>query len=699
MSALEKIRKHSGLVITVIGVALLVFVVQDLVNSDNKGRNRGRENVVAVVNGDKISYDEIRNWYSSRYGSANPTAEQLNSVLDMTIRERIMNSEYDATGVTVSPDELDDLFTGEKPHNMVTYFFQGNWSPENVKQYEDAIHGENVPKEYRNQWVELKYAVRKDRMEQKFNNLVKASYYVPTKLAEKYYNDKNEKTSAQIIAVRYDVTSPVEITDKDKKKYYEENKNLLFETDAIRDIEYVVFPIEPSKEDNENVRQQVADLKDQFAATDNIINFVTYNSDFGHRYDSTWMGRTDVVADIESAIFDGGQLGDIVGPYFDGNAYNLARIVEFQNRADSLKASHILIPYVGALRSSDTVTTKEMAQKRADSIANVLKKNPKDTKLFGKLAAQFSSDPGSAEKEGDLDWFPDGVMVYNFNEYVMKNAVGQIGVVETPFGYHVIKVTGKTEMQPKARLAVVRKSVDVSPKTDQYIHSRAHRFANENGTYEKFIAAAQAEGLNVHPAPKTSAYTFNISNLGNESRTIVRWAFDKKTKVGDVKLFTFPDMFVVAAVADGFDEGYAPIEKVAVEKENQILNMKRGEIYVSKMKACGNDYDRMIKELKADTATVRNLTMETRNIGNFGIEPSIVGTIIGMKEGDVAGPLAGGISAFIIKNVKHQAAPPTTDYSSILTQRRAWYTNFSREAVYPALRKNAKIKDDRLLFF
>ena len=472
MAAIEKIRKRSGLLIAIIGLALLAFVLQDLFQSTG----RHREYNVAVVDGEKIPYKDFEDLKdknienSKRNYGGNLTSTQTysiyNNTLEQMIKDHIMTKEYEAIGMNVSPEELYDQFVGDEPHEWVVNSFgdgNGNVNREQLENYIQSL--DNAPIEYRNQWVDYENAIKENRLEKKFENLLKASYFVPGKLAEKYHNNKNEKTSAEVIALRY-VNIPdstVVVTDQDNKKFYEENK-YKYETDATRGIEYVVFDIQPSEADDEDARNIVADMKADFAATENVANFVNANSD--RRYDSTWMSRTDVPAVIEPAIFDEGNgVGFVFGPYFDQNAYNLVRIVDMQNRADSLRASHILIPYIGSLRSEDTITTKEMAQKRADSIANVLRKNTKDAKLFGQLATQFSSDKGSAEKEGDLDWFTDGMMVYNFNEFVMNNPVGQIGVVETPFGFHIIKVTGKTEMQPKARLAILSHDVSTSTKT------------------------------------------------------------------------------------------------------------------------------------------------------------------------------------------------------------------------------------------
>ena len=706
MAAIEKIRKRSGLLIAIIGLALLAFVLQDLFQSTG----RHREYNVAVIDGEKIPYKDFEDLKNKNLEnmkrsagnslSSSQTYNVYNSTLEQMIKEHIMNKEYSAIGMNVSADELYDQFLGEEPHQWVVQNFSdaNGFNREALENYMQNL--DNAPIEYRNQWLDFENAIKDNRLETKFDNLVKASYFMPSKLAQKYYENKNVKATADVVALRYATIpdSTVVVTDQDNKKFYEENK-YKFETDETRGIEYVVFDIKPSAQDDQDAQKFVNEMKEDFANTDNVASFVNANSD--QRYDSTWMANTDVPAVIENVIFEGGnQPGFVYGPYFDNEAYNLVRIVDLQNRADSLKASHILIAYQGALRSEDTITTKERAQAVADSLAAVLKKNVKKTELFEELATKFSTDKGSAEKGGDLDWFTDGMMVYNFNEFVMNNPVGTIGVVETPFGYHVIKVTGKTEMKPKARLAFLKHELTPSTKTYQDVFAQANKFVTENRTYDQFNAAIEAQGMTKRNMPRMTASTYQITGIDNP-RQIVRWAFDDKTKVGDVSsIFELDNMFVVAALTDMVPEGYAPMEKILDQSKYQILNKKKGEIAVEKMKACGTDYDRMVNELGAESASVSDINMEARALGNFGVEADITGTILGMKEGEVVGPIAGNTSAFVIKNVKVANAPENPDLSSILRDKTAQFNNkVLNNGVYNALRNNAKIEDNRVMFY
>jgi len=705
MAAIEKIRRHSGLLIAIIGLALLAFVLQDLFQS--QGRNR--EYNIAVIDGEKIPYQDYetlreKNLANRRSSNNNLSSAETysiyNNTLDEMIKEHIMTKEYDAVGMSVSSDELYDQFMGENPHPWVVQSFStpdGGYNKEMVEYYLQNLN--DFPADARMQWIDFERAVKENRLETKFDNLVKASYFVPNALAEKYYQNKNEKASADVIALRYAkiADSTVVVTDKDNKAFYDENK-YRFETDERRDIEYVVFEIKPSLEDRQDALKAVQDMRADFVATDNVVNFVNANSD--KRYDSTWMGRKDVPQAIEQAVFDdGNEVGFVFGPYEDENAFNLVRIVDKQDRSDSLRASHILISYQGAYNSQDTIS-KEDAKFKAEGLLAELKKNPKNEGMFAELAGIYSSDPGSKDKGGDLDWFTDGMMVYPFNEFVQNNPVGTMDIVETPFGYHIIKVTGKNVPSPKARLAYMQHEITASTKTYQNTFAEANKFVTENKTYDQFNKAIEEQGLTKRTMPRMNTATYQITGIENP-RQIVKWAFDDKTKVGDVSsIFDLDNMFVVAALTNIVPEGYAPLSVVAEQSKYQIMNKKKGEMAVEKMKACGNDVNRMVNELGAESTSVSDVSIDARVLGNFGVESDIIGTIMGMKEGEEVGPVAGNSSAFIIKNVKKTEPAATTDYSDILREKTSQFNNkVLGGAIYSALKDNADIEDNRARFY
>lgn len=701
MAAIGNIRKHYGLLVAFVGLALLAFVLGDLFKSTN---SRQGTNVASVGN-EKITYQDYSNMVSMNLENAKAsnagsiTPEQNYSIhastLEQMIRDIVMKREYKDLGLVVSSEELFDQFLGENPNQYVVSSFTGADGKFNRELVETYIRDfQTLTPEMQANWLNFERAIKEDRLNTKYDNLLKKSFYLPTKLAERYYSDKNDKVSAEVYAIRYNTIadSTVVLSDADKKAFYEENKNK-YQTDATRAIEYIVFEIKPSKADIDFSRNLVNDLKDDLASIENAASFVNANSDLP--FDSAWKSRTDVPAEFENAIFSNGA-GFVYGPYENEGYYNVAKVLDVENRSDSLMASHILVSYANALRSTET-RTKDEAKSLADSLLNVIKK---DSSKIETLAKDFSDDPSAQTNNGDLGWFTDGTMVYTFNEFVQDNKVGTVGMVETPFGYHIIKVTDRNEAAPKARIAVVANEITASTATYQNIFAEANRFVTENTTAEEFNAAIENQGLNKRTFPTMRTTTNYITGISNP-RQIVRWAFDENTKVGDMSsIFDLDDMYVVAVLTKAVEEGDAPYQDIAERYEYVIKKEKKGAMLAEQAKAYGTDYQKMIDNLKGEKTTVDNVTFEGRGFGNFGVEDKVIGTVIGMKEGEVSEPIIGGNGLYVVKVVKETPAATTTDYSNIQREQRSKYNNqILNNAVYSALKDMTKIEDNSILFY
>ena len=121
--------------------------------------------------------------------------------------------------------------------------------------------------------------------------------------------------------------------------------------------------------------------------------------------------------------------------------YHLIKAAVWQHRFPKIKASHILIGYHNRNGNIDSAAAKL----RADSVLAQLKAGAS----FEELVQKYSDDPGSKEKGGDLGYFERRMMVKEFDEAAFNMEVGQISdLVQTNFGYHIIKLTDKMDTQP-----------------------------------------------------------------------------------------------------------------------------------------------------------------------------------------------------------------------------------------------------------
>ncbi len=105
-----------------------------------------------------------------------------------------------------------------------------------------------------------------------------------------------------------------------------------------------------------------------------------------------------------------------------------------------IEASHVLVMYRGSMRAPDNITrTRDEARARAEEVL----RKARGGADFATLARQYSDEPGAGDRGGSLGRFGHGAMIPAFEQAAFALHVGQISdVVETPFGFHVIKRTG-----------------------------------------------------------------------------------------------------------------------------------------------------------------------------------------------------------------------------------------------------------------
>lgn len=159
---------------------------------------------------------------------------------------------------------------------------------------------------------------------------------------------------------------------------------------------------------------------------------------------------------------------------------------------EQVKASHILLR-VAEGADDDT------RQKRRELAADLLKQLNEGAD-FAQLARSYSDDTGTAEKGGDLGYFGRGIMVNSFENAAFALKPGQLSdIVETPFGYHIIKVEESTEAGVKPLVDVIDdvKAGLLVEKSRQLAYEKAMDAYNINRKSGDLAAAAKANDLGI----------------------------------------------------------------------------------------------------------------------------------------------------------------------------------------------------------
>jgi len=707
MALIGDIRKRSGLLVIIIGVALAAFVLGDLLS--NRPGSRGGTNILAEINGEKILGTDFNQRVEENIeaqklntNKENLTADEQFQIRqqtwDQVVNETILQEEVSKLGITVSTEELDDQIRGKNPHSYITQSFRdpqtGQFDPATVVNFLQNL--EQVDPQMKQRYLMIEKAIKEDRLSTKYRNLIAKGFYVPKAFAKRDYEARNTRVKVRYYGAPYTsiADSLVKVTDADFEKFYTENKHK-YQQEASRDIEYVTFEVLPSNEDREKINQEVQGLYTEFLTTENAVSFVNSTSD--ERYDSTWIKRGKLPFQMDSLMFNS-PVGTTFAPFIENNMYMMARLVDVQTRPDSLKASHILISYQGTNVNPDTKLTKEQAKVKADSVLNLVKSSPAK---FEELAGTINDDQTASKSKGDLNWFADGAMVPAFNSAVLNGKIGDIIEVETQFGFHIIKITGKTAPVKKVRVAMVKRLIEPSSKTMQDVYTQASQFASKAKDMEGFNKLIDEQKLTKRLAERISPDQNSLPGL-SEARQIVIWAFNKETEKGNIsQVFDLENRYMVAVLKDVREKGLPTLEQLKEFIEPMVKRDKKAETLIAEInknfKSLANiDKAYMTLGMKADTNEV---TFASSNLPGYGKEDDVIGTLFTLKPGQMSKPVKGNQAVFILVAEQITPAPPKDDLTAekrMLTN--AFRTRAQREPA-EALKRKAEIEDNRLMFY
>ncbi|MBL0104740.1 MAG: peptidylprolyl isomerase [Bacteroidetes bacterium] len=413
-----------------------------------------------------------------------------------------------------------------------------------------------------------------------------------------------------------------------------------------------------------------------------MLLYVNSNSDTP--FDSTYHAKGTLAPALDTALFNA-PIGTIVGPYIDGNIYKVSKLTAEKFSSDSVKARHILVK----INNNDTAS----AMAKADSLKNAIKKGSK----FADLATTFSEDAGSAVKGGDLGWFPQGAMVPTFNDACFNGKKGDMPIVTSQFGIHLIEILDKTAPAKRIQVATIDRKIEPSQRTYDAIYSRANDFALKNSTSEAFDSSIVKEGLNKR-TQEVRETDKNIPGL-DQPRELVRWAYTASK--GDLsKIMTFGDKYVMAHLVGIKEKGILPLEDVKDAVTVEVRRQKKLDMLVEKFNAAGSgNVDAIAQKLNITPSDADNVNFTNPYIAGMGNEPAIVGSVFGMKAGQTSKPIKGENSVVVVmvKSIAEPAA--TTDYSANTKQMTDQLRSRSEYEIFNTLKEQANIEDNRGKFY
>ena len=455
MAILGKIRERSIFLIIVIGLALFAFVISGVF--DGSSSNSGPDDPIAIINDEEVDFEFFRQLVDQTERSYNySTIQALNLVWNQFLRNTIFDQEYEKLGIDAGKDQIEQIISSNQSIVQDTRFLNeaGFFDFGIFTDFISQLRLEN-PSAYQT-WKNQEKSIISLAKQNIYFNLIKASSGLTNEESREIYHFKNDNINIKFVKIPFELIpdSLVKVSDSEIRKYINNNSEL-YERDETRNIQYVLFDDKATESDITDIRLNLESLIDErisynnvskltdtipgLKSTSNIREFIEDNSDL--LFDSIYKPKGNLNNDYAEILF-GLSEGDVFGPYRDKEYFKISKLIDFKKNA-SIRASHILVSYDGATRSQlESPRSKKEARSIANKLYRLARKNPNN---FDQLANE-NSDGSTKNKGGDLGFFNEGQMAQEFFNFCNKSRVGRIGLVETEFGFHIIKVTDKDDL-------------------------------------------------------------------------------------------------------------------------------------------------------------------------------------------------------------------------------------------------------------
>ncbi len=705
MAILNNIRKNGIFLILIIALALFAFILSDILTSGGSGP-KGQD-TVATINGTDLSrqsfMEEVEVVQRNMGPNAN-TTQAMNIVWERELRRIIMEDQVNKVGITAEKAQLDNMLRSTLAGNPTFLNEAGQVDDGKIQEYIASIRASS-PEMYQ-QWLTFEKNMESSIVENTYQNMIKGGLRNTLLEGQQEYHFENDKVNFNYLYFPYSSIQDedIKISDDEIKKYITA-RSKEYNVDAQADIQYVTILEDPSDVDFEDAKTSIASLlndkvefnqdskaNDTIQSFRNVVdyeNFVNQHSDVP--YSDAWYFQKDLPSQYADTLINLNK-GDIYGPFKVDNTYNLAKALETKRMPDSTDSKHILIRYIGTMRAPEDLTrTKEEANHLADSLMGLIKK---DKSRFEELAREYSDD-GSKEKGGDLGTSTPGRMVAPYNDFIFDNPTGTLGKVETDFGIHIVEVGKQSSAKKAVKLAIVTKNIEASENTINDVFSRATKFELAIKK-ENFVDAAKAQDLEVRPVNNLTEMESNIPGVG-ENRSIVTWAFDKKTKVGDSKRFNIPAGYVIAQVTQKNEKGLMPVSQAKQTITPILRNEKKAEKI--RQGITGDNFEEIAKSKNVAIQSALNVSMANPLIPNAGLEPKVVGAVFGTKPGESTKLINGTKGVFKAKTTAFNPASKLDSYKNYAEKLSSKNASSASNSIFQALKKKADIKDNRAAIY
>lgn len=701
MALLGNLRKNSVVLITVIGMALFAFVISGVFD----GKGYTAQEAIGVVNDEDLSIEEFRNRVDFLQSSYNmSTSNAVNSVWEQTLRTYVLKSQFKLSGVDSGRDHIESILSQNPNFNSDPRFLNDAGIFDIDKFIDLVVELKTTNIESYEQWKNQELVFQNQSNEKIYFDLVKSGINFSYKDGEFEYKLQNDIVDIEYVQIPFSSIPDSLITLKksEVEKYIKSNESD-YKVDASRSINYVLFDEKPSEDDEKNTKKilqsflserkeynDVSKLQEtipSLSTAKNISEFINSNSEIS--FDSIYVPKGSLPTDDANLLFNLNK-NQIYGPYLDGEFFKVSRMLD-KKKGGNARASHILISYKGSQNAPSQVSrSKEEARKEARRLQNLVRSNPDS---FTSLAFEFSDGP-SKTSGGDLGFFQEGQMVKPFSDYVFSNRVGSIGLVESDFGFHVIKIVAKEDLVLLASIAL--KNIP-SDETSDRTFNLATKFEINLSKNNDISKLAKENNYDLKSVSDVKILDDNLPGLPNQRR-LVQWLFSDDAKVNSYKRFDLSSGgYIIAQISNVVNEGLTSVDNATLTAVPKVRNQKKAEIIIKQ-----NRKIKSLEELASanNTAIKKALALNQKSgtVSGAGREPLVVGIAFGTELNNISDLIIGENGIYKIKVTKKEKSSDLETYSSYKNQLLS-SRSLSQSTLYQSIKESAEVVDNRSTYY
>jgi len=701
MGIMSFLRNRLGLIIViVIGLALFAFIIGEVVHYGSSFMN-GDRTTIGEVAGEKINYDDFNSKleqnvqnFKQQSNQANLNPQMMSYVQQTTwnqqVSQIILQKQISKLGIAVGDLESTSLIQGSNPSPQIVQAFTnretGQFDKQQLNAFLGNISSAKADPATKAQWANFVNQIIEGKKSEKYLSMIRNGLYVNSLEAKEDYEARNKIANFKYVNLDYASVpdNQIKLTDADYNTYYNEHKNEFKNPEESRSFDYVVFNAAPSKADTAVVKDQINKLLEGFKTSKNDSLFVAINA--ATPAPLVYQKKGQLEPKLDSIMFTAAP-GFVYGPYFSNGSYKIAKLINTEVGPDSVRARHILIN-----PATEGGVNKALA--KADSI----RKQVQGGKSFADLAKTNSID-GSAAKGGELGTFARGAMVPVFEDAVFTGKKGDLKIVTSQFGVHLIEIEDQKGSSKVVKVAIVDKALTPSSKTQTAAYAQAQAFLSKT-TGDPFDKIVKAEKLKKMTAEDVTANASAVNGLEN-ARDVVKWVYGAKT--GDVsnQVFELGNQYVVARLQAIKPKGMLALDLVKKQIEPAVLNEVKAKKLEEKFNAIkgASDLEKVAAAVGGKVTPVQNVVFANPIIPGVAQENKVIGVIFGSPLHKISKPVDGqnGVYVFVVDSFNN---PPPMN-NGLKERQQIAQTMLQRidTDVFNVLKDKANVKDYRAKFF